>query len=229
MYDDEAEIKKKRRNLILGIAVVLGLILLLIIIMIVAGSSKNKNGAYKQPTCELTVLDEVKTNKDGAYMGAVTIGIDESKTTVSKGYTISSKKVGLTNSPRNAETYKLSKSGKTKVYGYVTDSKGGQGVCEKEFEIITSRPNCQLKVTDGKLGTDNWYVSDVVVGFESKTVENGTIESYSIEEKEVEPTISTNTTTTSDSTTTTNSTTSNTTTDTTTSGTTKADAAKNND
>ena len=185
MYDDENEIKKKRRNLILGIAVLLGLILLLIIILVVASGSKNKKTNYVEPTCGLKVLDDVK-QKDGVYTGAITIGFDDSKITVSKGYTISSKKVGITNSPRNSETYKLSKSGKTKVYGYITDSKGGQGVCEQEFEILTARPNCQLKVTEGTKGIDDWYTSDIVVGFESKTVENGTIKSYTIEEAKVE-------------------------------------------
>ena len=181
MYDDEAEIKRKRRNLIIGIAAVGGLILLLIIILIALGSSSGKKKTnYVKPTCELKVMDDVKTTANGAYTGPITIGID--KTTVSQGYSITTKKVGITNSPRNGETYKLSKSGKTVIYGYVTDSKGEVGECKKEFEIQTSRPNCQLKVATGTLGEDGWYTSDVVVTFESKTVENGTIEKYSIEE-----------------------------------------------
>ena len=181
MYDDEAEIKRKRRNLIIAIAAVGGLILLLIIILIALGSSSGKKKTnYVKPTCELKVMDDVKQTSSGAYTGPITIGIE--KITVSKGYTITTQKVGITNSPRNGETYKLSKSGKTVVYGYVTDSKGEVGECKKEFEIQTSRPNCQLKVASGTVGEDGWYTSDVVVTFDSKTVENGTIEKYYIEE-----------------------------------------------
>ena len=183
MYDDEAEIRRKRRNLIIGIAAVIGLIILLIIILIALGSkSKKPNVVYKVPTCELVVTNDVQQTPSGAYTGPIVIEVDESKTTVTSGYTITSTKVGVTNSARNGKSYKLSKSGVTTIHGYVTDSKGGVGECEKEFEIQTSRPNCQLKVESGTLGEDGWYTSDVVVTFENKSVENGTIEKYYIEE-----------------------------------------------
>jgi hypothetical protein len=189
MYDDEAEIRRKRRNLIIGIAAVVGLIILLIIILI-ALSSKPKKPAveYKVPTCELIVTNDVQQTSSGAYTGPIVIEVDESKTTVTSGYTITSTRVGITNSARNSKSYKLSKSGVTTIHGYVTDSKGGVGECEKDFEIQTSRPNCQLKVESGTVGEDGWYTSDVVVTFENKSVENGTIEKYSIEEvvKDVE-------------------------------------------
>ena len=181
MYDDEEEIRRKRRNLIIAIAAIVGLIILLIILLVI-GSSKKKTTKAITPQCELIVKSDTPTNKNGAYTGPIEIGLDESKTKVTSGLKVQEARVGIQESQRNGATYKLSKSGTTKVYGYVRDTKGNLGTCEKEFTIESARPNCELEVKSGTLGQDGWYTSDVVVAFKSKTVEGGTIEKWSIEE-----------------------------------------------
>jgi len=181
MYDDEEEIKRKRRNLIIAIAVIVGLIILLIILLVV-GSSGKKKVKTVTPQCELIVTSNTPQKENGAYTGPITIGFDKDKFVVTKGLTVAEQRVGLQESQRNGETYTLSKSGTTTVYGYIKDSKGNAGTCSKDFTIESARPNCELEVKSGTLGENGWYTSNVEVVFKSKTVEGGTIEKWSIEE-----------------------------------------------
>ena len=181
MYDDEEEIKRKRRNLIIAIAVIVGLIILLIILLIMGSNNKPKT-KNTAPECDLIVTSDTNQNDKGAYTGPITIEFDKEKTKAANGLTLTYKKIGITDSQRNSDIYKLSKSGTTVVYGYIRDSKGVSATCQKEFTIESARPNCELEVTKGTLGENGWYTSDVVIGFKSKTVEGGTIEKYSIEE-----------------------------------------------
>lgn len=181
MYDDEEEIKRKRRNLIIAIAVIVGLIILLIILLIMGSNNKPKT-KNTPPECDLIVTSDTAQNDKGAYTGPITIEFDKEKTKASNGLTLTYKKIGITDSQRNSDIYKLSKSGTTVVYGYIRDSKGVSATCSKEFTIESARPNCELEVKKGTLGENGWYTSDVEVVFKSKTVEGGTIEKYSIEE-----------------------------------------------
>ena len=181
MYDDEEEIKRKRRNLIIAIAVIVGLIILLIFLLILGSNSKPKT-KNTAPECDLIVTSDTKQNEKGAYTGPITIEFDKDKTKASNGLTLTYKKIGITDSQRNSDVYKLSKSGKTVVYGYIRDSKGVSATCSKEFTIESAKPNCELEVKSGTPGENGWYTSDVVVTFKSKTVDGGTIEKYSIEE-----------------------------------------------
>ncbi len=181
MYDDEEEIKRKRRNLIIAIGVIVGLIILLIILL-VAGSSGKKKTKTVTPQCELIVTSNTPQKENGAYTGPITIGFDKDKFVVTKGLSVAEQRVGLQESQRNGETYTLSKSGTTTVYGYIKDSKGNAGTCSKDFTIESARPNCELEVKSGTLGENGWYTSNVEVVFKSKTVEGGTIEKWSIEE-----------------------------------------------
>lgn len=181
MYDDEEEIKRKRRNLIIAIAVIVGLIILLIILLIVGSNGKKKTKTVT-PQCELIVTSNTPQNENGVYTGPITIGFDKDKFVVTKGLSVAEQRVGLQESLRNGETYTLSKSGTTTVYGYIKDSKGNAGTCSKDFTIESARPNCELEVKSGTLGENGWYTSNVEVVFKSKTVEGGTIEKWSIEE-----------------------------------------------
>ena len=181
MYDDEEEIKRKRRNLIIAIGVVVGLIILLIILLIV-GSKSKKTTKTTKPECELIVTSDTKQTSSGAYTGPITIEFDKDKTKAGSGATLTYKKIGITDSQRNSDVYKLSKSGKTVIYGYVRDNKGNSNTCSKEFTIETSKPNCELMVKEGTLGENGWYTSDVVVTFKAKGSDGNDIEKYSIEE-----------------------------------------------
>ena len=72
-------------------------------------------------------------------------------------------------------------NGTHKVYGYVKDYAGNVNSCNvtvKRNKPVDptpqeSTPSCSLKVQSGTKGDNNWYVSDVVVAFASKTTTGG--------------------------------------------------------
>lgn len=138
----------------------------------------------KTPECNLTILNGTK-NAKGNYVGTVQVGFASKTDATSK---IAS--YGLDTSSKanyNGKTkYALSKVGTTKVYGYVKDSAGHTKTCSisvtiDEAEKQISQPSCSLKVVSGTLGNNNWYTSNVVVGFASSSSTNGaTIVNYGI-------------------------------------------------
>jgi len=138
----------------------------------------------KEPECKLTVLNGNK-NAKGNYIGTVQVGF-ASKT--DKHSNISG--FGLaesTNASYNGNSkYSLSTVGKHTVYGYVKDEAGNTKSCSISLTIDKaeqqiSTPSCSLKVTGGTLGDNNWYRSDVVVGFATSSSTNGAkIVSYGI-------------------------------------------------
>lgn len=72
-------------------------------------------------------------------------------------------------------------------YSYCTTA-----VCEKQDSSNPSKPTdqpstpskgtpkCELYVSDGKVGSNGWYIGDVTIGFKSKTVTGATITSYGL-------------------------------------------------
>ena len=51
----------------------------------------------------------------------------------------------------------------------------------KESPKVVSKPSCELQVSSGTKGTNNWYTTNVVISFKTKTSTNGaTITSYGI-------------------------------------------------
>jgi len=137
----------------------------------------------KAPECNLTVLSGTK-NAKGHYVGTVKVGF-ASKKDATSGVTAYGLDTSSKANYNSKSTYSLSKVGTTKVYGYVKDSAGHTKVCSTSVTIDkaaqTSTPSCTLKVTAGTLGDNNWYRSDVVVGFATATSTNGAkITSYGI-------------------------------------------------
>lgn len=137
-----------------------------------------------KPSCELTVLEGTK-NSNGIYVSNVTVGFKNKKDDIS-----SIASFGLTtNSKANyngSTSYKISENGTTKVYGYVKDSAGNTSTCELSVKVekkeeTISTPTCSLEVVKGTLGENNWYTSNVTVGFKTKTSTNGaTIKTFGI-------------------------------------------------
>ena len=189
MYDNEEEIKRKRRNLLIIIGVVVGLILLLIIILIARSShkSKPKNNDNLQISCELEVLGGVKPNAQNIYTQEIEIGF-KSLVAISPDYPIEKKKIGTTDNSRNGETYKISKSGTYKLHGYIQDSAGNKNTCDLDVVVSLSKPSCELEVTKGTLGDNEWYKDDVEVGFKlmSSNSETASIVKYYIEQEKVD-------------------------------------------
>ena len=136
------------------------------------------------PACSLTILEGTK-NANGNYVGSVKVGF-ASKTDATSGVAAFGMDKSATATYNGNTSYTVSTVGSTTVYGFVKDNAGHTKVCsttvkieEKKGEV--SNPNCELEITSGTLGDNNWYRSDVVVSFKSKTTTNGaTIASYGI-------------------------------------------------
>lgn len=182
MYDNEDEVKRKRRNLFIIIGVIILIILLLIIIFFVSKGTKKKVVAKKME-CELAVKD-VEPNDDGVYERDIEI-VFANVTPVNENIKITSKKIGIREEAKNKETYKITKKGKYKVYGFVQDANGNKATCELSVEVEPTTPTCELEVLEGTLGQNDWYVTDVKVGFKNKSTNNAntTVKEYFIQKE----------------------------------------------
>ena len=138
----------------------------------------------KEPNCGLTVLSGTK-DSSGAYVGTVKVGF-ASKTDATSGVQAYGIDVTSKANYNSKTSYSISKVGTTKVYGYVKDKAGHTKVCStsvtiKESPKVVSKPSCELQVSSGTKGTNNWYTTNVVISFKTKTSTNGaTITSYGI-------------------------------------------------
>ncbi len=176
MYDTDEEIQKKRRTLFIIIGVIILLIIILIVFLLMRGSGKKKSSTdtAKEITCELEVKEGVKPDESGVYHQGFMVGF-KSINAISKDYQITKQTIGTVDNSRNKNTFTVSKSGKYHLYGYVQDSAGHKGKCEISFEVSLQKPTCELDVAEGTLGDNNWYRSDVVVGFSTLTSNNPSI------------------------------------------------------
>ena len=130
------------------------------------------------PDCNISVLSGSK-NTNGYYVGKVTVGfvkkIDNGSGLVSYGLSKTN------NYDYNGKTeLVISDIGSTKIYGYVKDKAGNTKICSTVVTIVNqdndstvSNPSCELVVTSGTKGNNNWYISNVVVGFRTKNSTNG--------------------------------------------------------
>ena len=141
------------------------------------------------PDCSVSVLSGTKNSK-GEYVGKVKVGFSKKidKTSGILSYGISKKSTPDYNGNTALTVTEL---GTTTVYGYVKDKAGHSKVCKTTIKIVkpdgvVSHPSCELTVTSGTKGNNNWYVSNVVIGFKSKTSTNGaTIKSFGLGTSEV--------------------------------------------
>lgn len=132
------------------------------------------------PTCVLYVASG-KTGSDGWYTGDAVVKFKSKSATVN-GATITSYGIGTsaTANFNNQSTYTVSKDGTTKVYGYVKDSNGKTSICSITVKKDTVNPNCKLTVLSGTRSSNGNYVSDVVIGFSTKTDATSGIASYGL-------------------------------------------------
>lgn len=185
MYDNEEEIKKKRRNLLIIIGVVVLAIILLLILIVSSGSSNNdKPPVEKELGCTLEVTEGTQ-GSNGTYVSQVVVGFKNVEV-VSEEYQVTAT-IGTSDSPRNKETYTITKSGTYNLNGYVQDEMGNKGTCSLQVVVSLSEPSCELEVKSGTLGDNDWYKSDVEVGFKtmSSNSEATKIEKYYLEEDSV--------------------------------------------
>ena len=166
MYDTDEEIQRKRRKLLIIIGVVVLLIVLLVIFLLTRNMSKGKSGGdtASELTCVLEVKDGIQPDSNGVYHQPIDI-VYKSITAISKDYEIIKQTIGTADRSTNKETYSISKTGTYRLNGYVQDSAGHKGKCEISVVVSLSVPECELEVTQGTLGDNAWYRSDVEVGF----------------------------------------------------------------
>ena len=143
-----------------------------------------------KPNCELQIVDGVKHN--GVYVGnvkvALTSSLDETSGVDAYGVSKSSQ-VDL----NNKDSIIVNSNGNNTVYGYVKDKAGNINVCSLNFQHKDipdnkiSKPSCELEITSGVMGENNWYTSNVRVAFKSKRSTNGAwITQYGITNSNVE-------------------------------------------
>ena len=143
-----------------------------------------------KPNCELQIVNGVKHN--GVYVGnvkvALTSSLDETSGVDAYGVSKSSQ-VDL----NNKDSIIVNSNGNNTVYGYVKDKAGNINVCSLNFQHKDipdnkiSKPSCELEITSGVMGENNWYTSNVRVAFKSKKSTNGAwITQYGITNSNVE-------------------------------------------
>ena len=141
-----------------------------------ATCSANVKRDTVKPSCSLNVLSGTKA-ANGNYVTDVVIGF-ASKIDATSGianYGMSNAATAVYN---KLSKYTVTKDGTHKVYGYVIDNAGNTAACDLTVKRETpekpvSKPSCTLKVTDGKTGSNGWYIGNVTIGFASKTTTNG--------------------------------------------------------
>ena len=124
--------------------------------------------AAELPKCTLKVVEGKK--EGNSYVGDVKVEIEKLEFTAAE---ITGQGVGITKNYEQ-ESYIVNKDGTTNVYGYLRDEAGNESTCDISIVRGTTPdpkpdpdpvPTCSLKINSGTKGANNWYVSNVVVGF----------------------------------------------------------------
>ena len=129
-------------------------------------------------SCSLEISSGKKGN-NGWYLGDVTVSFKSKKTTNS-GAKITEYGIGTSKNYNKNNSYVVKNDGSTSVYGYVKDSKGKTAVCKIVVKKDTTKPNCSLAVISGTKNSSNNYITDVKVGFNSKTDKASGIAQYGV-------------------------------------------------
>ena len=129
-------------------------------------------------SCSLEISSGKKGN-NGWYLGDVTVSFKSKKTTNS-GAKITDYGIGTSKNYNKNNSFVVKNDGSTSVYGYVKDSKGKTAVCKVVVKKDTAKPSCSLAVISGTKNASNNYITDVKVGFNSKTDKASGIASYGV-------------------------------------------------
>ena len=131
----------------------------------------------KSTSCALYVA-EGKAGENGWYIGDAVVKFKNK--TAATDSSIVSYGIGDTSVANfnKKDSYTVTKDGKTTVYGYVKDSNGKTVVCSIEVKKDTTDPSCDLTVLSGSRAANGSYISDVIIGFASKTDRTSGIAAY---------------------------------------------------
>ena len=186
MYDNEDEVREKRKKLYFIIGIVVFLILLIIVILLIRMNNKNKGKTDVNLSCTIAVINNVMPNSNGIYEDELEIGFTEINYDDKNGSLIK-QTIGTADSSRNTDTFRISKTGNYNLHGYLQDSNGNEATCDLNVVVELHHPTCQLAVLEGVQGENGWYKSNVVVSFESINTNNddSSIVKYYIEKSNV--------------------------------------------
>jgi len=77
--------------------------------------------------------------------------------------------------------YKITNDGTSYRYIRAVDNAGNvSDTTTKTIKIDTTKPTCELKVTSGKKGGNDWYINDVKIGFKSTNDTGSGVDIYGI-------------------------------------------------
>ena len=187
MYDNEDEVREKRKKLYLIIGIVVFLILLIIVILLIRmGSKKKEKTTDAELSCTIAVINNVMPNSSGVYEDELEIGFTEINYDDKNGSLIK-QTIGTADSSRNTDTFRITKTGNYNLHGYLQDSNGNEAICDLNVVVELSHPTCQLAVSEGVQGENGWYKSNVVVSFENINTnsDSSSIVKYYIEKSNV--------------------------------------------
>ena len=120
MYDNEDEVREKRKKLYFIIGIVIFLILLIIVILLIRMNSKNKGKSDTNLSCTIAVINNVMPNSNGIYEDELEIGFTEINYDDKNGSLIK-QTIGTADSNRNTDTIRKYKTGNSNLHGYLQD------------------------------------------------------------------------------------------------------------
>jgi hypothetical protein len=172
MYDSEDRISEKRRRLLIISSILVGVIILLLLILLaVKGGKTPEEPEKKELHCELQVAGGVQPGYDGIYRTEIEIVF---KQTDLDGHReqVAKKTIGISDNSLNEDTYKIIRSGKYSVHGYLQDIDGNVGTCDLDVDVQISIPTCELEANSNEKGENGWYKQDVEVTFRDMSTNN---------------------------------------------------------
>ena len=143
-------------------------------------------GYKAEPVCSLYVSNGT-LGKNNWYTSDVTVRF-KTKKAVSTGASIVEYGIGNNVNAvfNNRDAYTISDDGINMVYGYVKDSNGSTSICSLIVKKDTDEPSCMLNILSGTKSANGNFISDVAVGFESKTDSVSGIKNYGLTESSSE-------------------------------------------
>lgn len=115
------------------------------------------------PTCSVS-LSGIRGN-NGYYLGDVTAILTKSDSLSGVAASGISDSNNAIYNEKTSITFNSNSENNLFAYGYVKDKAGNVGVCKNAnaFHIDKTKPECSLKISDTKMGSNSWYTENVKI------------------------------------------------------------------
>ncbi len=138
----------------------------------------NEKPVVKNPTCSLKVVKGTLGDNKW-YKSDVVIGF-ASKSANTKDSKIVGYGLGTSTNYNNNSSYTINKDGTYTIYGYVKDSNGNVGNCNITVKRDATKPTCTIGIGSGSMASDGMFVSDVVMGFKTRSDATSGVATYGL-------------------------------------------------